>query len=272
MDLQSFIQSGLLEAYVLGQCTPEERELVERMLSEHAEARAELAVIEMTLEGYAAANAVPPPAWMKGRILERIEDEASRPASPSADDDSISANTPDASRTPLRVFQLLVLGLALFGGFLLFQKNTLTSEKTALENRVAELQKQIDDCAEQGRLKDKLQQVNVLLRDRATRDVPLANSANPALTGSTYLNPSRCEVAIDLASLPAPAAGKHYQFWSIVDGKPVSMGMVTLQDTSGWQVIPCQQNAVALAISLEDNPNGNPTPTEVYLVGAIPAG
>ncbi len=266
MDIQSFIQSGLLEAYVLGQCSTEERALVERMVAEHAEVRAELTIIEMALEGYAAANTVAPPDWMKGRILEIIENEGVSPAPPAP-----AAPTTGSSSTALRVFQLLALGLALLGGFFFFQKDNLTSEKTALENRIAELQIQIEDCNQRGQLLDKLQQANLLLRDRDTRIVPLAQAAGGVGSADTYLNTVRCQVAIDITSLPAPPAGKYYQFWSIVNGKTVSMGMVELQAIGGWQIIPCQANAVALAISLEDNPSGNPAPTEVFMVGNIPA-
>ncbi|MEO6039969.1 MAG: hypothetical protein ABIQ93_16270, partial [Saprospiraceae bacterium] len=73
MDLQTFIQSGLLESYVLGQTTAEERSLVERMLSQHAETRTELSAIEQAIERYAMAQATPPPDWMKGRILDQLE-------------------------------------------------------------------------------------------------------------------------------------------------------------------------------------------------------
>lgn len=258
MDIQSFIQSGLLEAYALGQCSAEERALVERMVAGHAEVRAELAAIEKALEGYAAANATPPPAWMKGRILDTIQNEAVPPAPPRSGS--------------LRLFQLLTPALAILAAFLFFRNNTLSSEKTALASRAAELQHQIDDCAEKGLQMDKLQQVNRLLRDRDTRDVPLSNGENGKFTGYAYHNAARCETALDLTSLPAPAPGKYFQFWSIADGKPVSMGMVDLQAAGGWLVFPCRQNAAALAISQEDKPGGNPTPTEVLLVGNIPAG
>jgi hypothetical protein len=268
MDIQSFIQSGLLEAYVFGQCSAEELALVEQMLAQHAEVRAELAVIEMALEGYAAANSEAPPAWMKGRILETIDNEAVSPRPPAPSPLSLPAMSP----TVLRVFQVLALGLALICGFFFFQKNNLTSEKTALENRVAELQKQIADCARRDSLMEKIAQVNVLLRDRATRAVPLSNGPDGKFTSFAYHNTAHCEVAIDLATLPAPAPGKYFQFWSIVDGQPVSMGMVDLRAAGGWQVIPCQTGALALAISQEDNPNGNLKPTAVVMVGVIPAG
>lgn len=261
MNLQSFIQSGLLEAYVLGQCTAEERALVERMVAEHAEARAELAAVEKAVEGYAAANAVLPPAWMKGRILERIENEAVPPAA-----------LPVSSNFSLRIFQLLTLAFALLAGFFFFQKNNLNAEKTTMEKRAAELQKQIDACAGQEKLREKLQIVNNLLRNRDTRAVPLADGDDGNFTAVAYLHTESCQVALDLNSLPEPEPGKFFQLWSIVDGKPVSMGMVDLQAAGGWQLIACQQNAIALAISQENNPGGNPAPTEVFMMGNIPAG
>ncbi len=75
MDIQSFIQSGLLEAYVMGQCTAQERAEVERMAAAHPEVRAELDAIERALEKVAQANAVPPPAGLRDQILERIQAE-----------------------------------------------------------------------------------------------------------------------------------------------------------------------------------------------------
>lgn len=261
MNLQSFIQSGLLEAYALGQCTAKERALVERMVAEHVEARDELAAVEKALERFAAANAVQPPAWMKERILERIENEGVSPAT-----------LPVSSNFSLRIFQLLSLAFALLAGFFFFQKNNLNTEKTRLENRAAELQKQIDACAEQEELREKLQTVNNLLRNRNTRTVQFARADDAKFTGNAYLQAESCQVALDINSLPAPQPGKFFQLWSIVDGKPVSMGMVDLQAVGGWQIIACQQNAVALAISLENNPTGSPIPTEVLMVGSIPAG
>ena len=109
----------------------------------------------------------------------------------------------------------------------------------------------------------------MLLRDRDTRVVPLDNGKG---TAYAYYNSIRREAALDLGGLPAPDSGKHFQFWAIVDGKPVSMGMVDLQSSGGWQTLPYLDKAAALAVSEEDSPNGNPTPTRVVMVGNIPAG
>lgn len=263
MDLQSFIRSGLLESYLLGQCTAEEQALVERMLKSHPEARAELAAIEKALEGYASAHAAAPAPGMKERILEAIDRESGSSATP------ISA--PVNSSNTLRIYQLLALALALLCGFFFYQKNNIAAEKTELEKKAAELQKQVDSCLEESRKKETFQQVNLLLRDRDdTRAVALSNGENGKFTAYAYLNTARCEVAIDLNTLPAPDPGKHLQLWSIVNGVPVSMGMLDLQAAGGWQLVPCKTGAAAIAVSQESSPQGNPTPTQVLMVGNVP--
>lgn len=259
MDIQSFIQSGLLETYVIGQCSEEERDLVERMAAQHPEVRTELSAIEQALESYASGNAVAPPAWMKGRILDAIDQEAATKAPPARGNGTGG----------LRMLQILAVTLAAAGSVLAYQLYRQQSEKAALETRSSELQAQIDDCARRTQQLDKLQQAVVLLRDRDTRAVPLDNGKG---TAYAYYNPVRREVALDLGGLPAPPPGKHFQFWAIIDGKPVSMGMVDLQSPDGWQSLPYFDNSAALAISQETSPAGNPTPTEVIMVGNVPAG
>lgn len=262
MDLQSFIQSGLLETYVLGQCTPQEQALVERMLAQHPEIRAEMSAIEAALENYAVANSAPPPPALKGRILDAIDKEAAGAPPP--------AGGNNTATSPSRLFLWVAIGLAALGGILFFLNNRLATEKNTLETRVAELQQQLDACNEQSRQKEKLQQVNVILRDRDdTQAVPMSNGEGGKFTGYAYLNTLRCEVAVDLQSLPAPDPGKYFQLWSIVNGVPVSMGMIDLQAAGGWLIVPCQTGAVAIAISQEDSPQGNPTPTQVLMAGNI---
>lgn len=260
MDIQSFIQSGLLETYVIGQCSEEERDLVERMAAQHPEVRTELSAIEQALESYASGNAVAPPAWMKDRILDAIDQE---PAATGR-----QPSPPGSGTGGLRMLQILAVALAVAGSVLAYQLYRQQSEKAVLETRSSELQAQLDDCTRRAQQLDKLQQAVVLLRDRDTRAVPLDNGKG---TAYAYYNPVRREVALDLGGLPAPAPGKHFQFWAIVDGKPVSMGMVDLQSTGGWQSLPYFDNSAALAISQETSPAGNPTPTEVIMVGNVPA-
>ncbi len=56
-EVTEFIQSGILEMYVLGSTTPEETQKVEQMAEAHEQIRAELYEIEVALEEYALSQA-----------------------------------------------------------------------------------------------------------------------------------------------------------------------------------------------------------------------
>jgi len=77
----------------------------------------------------------------------------------------------------------------------------------------------------------------------------------------TYL-PDR-DLAVLNFDLPAPATGKTYQAWSIIDGKPVSLGV--LSQNSGTVTFAANMDkASAVAISIEPL-GGSPTPTQVAI-------
>ncbi len=251
MDIQSFIQSGLLESYSLGQCNPEERLLVEEMLSQYPEARAELAAIEQALEQYANAQAVAPPADLKERIMREI--------------DQISpVVTTGINQTMLRVFQAIAIGLLAAVGYLWFQKNQSDTNQENLQRQVAQLQQQIADCDTRN---TGCREIVDLIRNPETRAFKMDNKKDaPAFVFHNTTTP-QCTALLDVAALPAQPAGKFLQFWALVDGKPVSMGMIKQDTSSGFQAFPCVANAAGFAVSVEDKKVGNPVPTEVLMLG-----
>lgn len=258
MDLQSFIQSGLLESYLLGQCTRGERALVEQMLAEHPEAvRAEMAAIEQALEGYAQSQAIAPPTGLKGQIMAAIGRESN------------PLYKPSGSRSLMPAALLVLALLAAIAGWLFFQKNKMADENAALGKQVADIELRLQNCDQSNQdLRDIIQ----VLRDPDTRPVKIGSGGGADQKVQTYVfsntNPERCKVLLDMAGLPA-ADGGYFQMWAIVDGKPQSMGMIDPKTPGGLQEFDCLPNAVAYAISVEDKPEGNPTPTTVLMVGAL---
>jgi len=71
-DIKAYIESGILELYVLGDVTPEEKRQVEEIAAKHPAIKAELGEIERSMELYAEANAVEPAADLRERILNSI--------------------------------------------------------------------------------------------------------------------------------------------------------------------------------------------------------
>jgi hypothetical protein len=53
MNIQAYIESGILEEYVLGTVSPQEKQEVECMASIYPEIQQELQILETALEKYA---------------------------------------------------------------------------------------------------------------------------------------------------------------------------------------------------------------------------
>lgn len=72
-NVSSYIDSGILEAYVLGIATMEEITIVEKMLLAHPAIKNEIAQIEVSLEKYASKHAVEPHATIKPLLFATID-------------------------------------------------------------------------------------------------------------------------------------------------------------------------------------------------------
>lgn len=257
MDIQSFIQSGLLESYALDHCTPAERLQVEEMLAQYPEARAELAAIEQAIEQYAKAQAIAPPADLKDRIMQEI--------------DRIGITlTPVVNNTMLRLFQAASVLLLAVAGYLWYQNGTTNDRLNESENLRAQLQQRVQDCETD---KDSASVVITLLRNSATQIIRMNNIVDTAGAPAYVFqntNTGTCTALLDVATLPAPPAGKYLQFWALVNGVPTNMGSIKA-DVAGFQSFACVPNAAGFAVSIEDTPTPVQTPKTVYMVGMRPA-
>ena len=72
MNLQPYIESGILELYALNVLADDEMSGVERMIATYPELKRELEAIELALESYAASRWVKPPNYLEERIVGSI--------------------------------------------------------------------------------------------------------------------------------------------------------------------------------------------------------
>jgi anti-sigma-K factor RskA len=254
MDLQSFLQSGLLESYALGQCSPAEKTEVEAMLAQHEAARTELRNVEMALEQYAQTQAVAPPAWMKGRISELLQQEQHPPNA------SSGQKMPKSGLNGWAV--LLGVASILLGTLWI---NSLSKEN-ALKNELNKAQIQIQDCETEKNKAQSLQEPIALLQDPATQHADLAwlePGENAAARASVYFNPNTRKAFVGQASLPALSGNQDYQLWVIVEGNPNPIPLNLLDGAQTLAPVkPFVGQAQAFAVSIEPkggSPNGKPT-------------
>lgn len=268
MDIQEYIQSGIIESYVLGLATEEETAELEKLCLEYPELKLAVQTFEAEMEGFATTHAVAPDPAVKDAITAALftqstaEHAAPQPVSetPVVPLHAHSEALPMRSRRwpaiAAAAIILLVVSAALnvyyYSNYknvtsqyqaLLLQRNTLEASNETYKAKYNDLS---------GNLR--------LLGDTATRTIKMTGlPGKPNSLATIYWNRQTNDVYLQANYLPETPTGKQYQLWAIVDGKPVDAGMVG--DCAGalckMKNIPSAQ---AFAITLEKT-GGSPTPT-----------
>ena len=263
MNVTEYIASGILESYVMGAVSDQERREVECLSSIYPEVRQELDQLSEALEQYTLLHSVEPPASVKDKLLKQLDFGVAQPEEEEKETiirpmpvDMSSSHT---YRVTWIVAASMGLLLLLFSFFLLNQlrnnQKTLASTRTANEN-----------------LRSEMTQTLALLSQPGLRTVELkGNEKAPQGNVLVFWNATSHQVAVDVKSLPALPSDKQYQLWSMVDGKPVDAGVF---DPSNGNTFVQRLNrtvdrADAFAITIEKR-GGSPTPTMETLLAVAP--
>lgn len=148
--------------------------------------------------------------------------------------------------------------------YLLQQNNSRTQQVTALQQQVNTLQQ---NSIEQQQQLQASAQALALWQSNEVRKLDLTNvPGKPAALAKVFWNQQTGDVYLSDISLPPAPAGKQYQLWVIVEGKPVDAGLLSSQKNTVQKMKPFEA-AQAFAITLE-NAGGSPAPTmeELYVM------
>ncbi|MBC7616231.1 MAG: cupin domain-containing protein [Pedobacter sp.] len=72
MNLKSYIESGIIEWYVLNDLPVDEKRGFERMLRTYPELREELNAIELALQSYATSQKIMPPHYLQEKVVKSL--------------------------------------------------------------------------------------------------------------------------------------------------------------------------------------------------------
>lgn len=279
MNIKEYIESGILEAYVLGALTEGERAAVEADMVMYPELAQEIAAIEAAMQSFAEANAEEPPAHMQQQIWNAIQQQSApqevpepQPVQEAKPQPKVVEFTPPpvvpARPSWQRAAVWAAVGVSVLTNFMLLSQRNKTKEE------IAQMTSQMDSLkASQQQVLAEYKKGRDMLVDTSMKTVVM-RSMQPGkeMTGMMFWSKVTGESYLTIHAMPMPEKGKQYQLWVIQDGKPVSMGVIdnNLVANAGMMYkIPKQvKGGQAFAISLEKE-GGNPTPTEVMAVGAI---
>jgi len=266
MDIQEYISSGVLEAYVLGDLSEQEVNEVERMAKQHSEIKDEIETIEEFLSDIAQKTAIQPPEGLKEQILDRL-DQGEKLSSEEGTKEVKIGKTGTAWRYMVAA-SVTIAAVSLFSAINYYQKWKSTQEE--LDNLIALNQRLAENIDQVNRQNEDISQQLQILTNTDFNQVELRGlDISPQSLVLVYWNPSSNEVYLNVNSLPEPGEGKQYQLWAIVDGKPVDAGLLDLA-LSGLYKMKDISGAAAFAITLEPlGGSENPTLEAMYVIGNV---
>lgn len=269
MEVKEIISSGLLELYITGLTSAEETLQVEQWAKQYPEIKAEIEELQNVMERYALAEAIQPDAELKQKILAKIQPDnyvkekifstIQTEQEPFAvvkghekGDRAKPYSIPPYYKWAIAASIILLIG-SLILNYTFYNKYQSTSNDLQIAQQ--ELQKQQQLTAAMGKDMD-------VMTDKYAMPVVLNGTENaPEAVAKIFWMKNTGEVYVDPRNLPQTPAGKQYQLWAIVDGKPVDAGMIsTEKGVYHIQKMKSFGKAQAFAITLEKT-GGNPTPT-----------
>lgn len=270
-DVKAYIESGILELYVLGDVSPDEKLQVEAMVQQHPTIKAELQEVEKALEQYAIANAIEPSENQRNKILNSLLTNLADDSNFRSKKDPVNSNIitlPAASSNGFYKYAFaasiaLLIGslFALFNVYKKLQQSNL--QLVAMSSQNQRYSKTVNFMNEQ----------LSVFRDSSYKVLRLKGTKNlPAGSVLVAWNPAKKKVMLDLTTLNMPVNDKdhQYQLWALVNGKPVDLGVFDKSATDTVDMKSMKPVALASAFAVTREPRGgsvNPTMSEMMLIG-----
>ena len=248
--MQEYISSGVVESYVLGLASVEERNEFEKMCRQYPEVLQARIAFELLLEKQAMQNAIEPSSDLKQKVFEEINSSAK----------VISITETSARKMNWWKYAAAVL-IILFAGSLYWG--------ISLQKKKKELSEQLNDS--NTRMAQLEQDLKVLQGNPAIKMARMdGTTVSPQSYTTVYWDTTSHDVYLLVNNLPKPASDQQYQLWALLNGQPIDMGMLEISEKP-LQLYHMKnvQAAQAFAITLEKK-GGNPTPKgAMYVVGKL---
>lgn len=270
MNANEIISSGVLELYCMGLTSAEETADVKQWAAKYPEVAAEIKAIETGLEKYAQENSITPVTPVKEKIFAAINTNTTAPVVDMKKARNAGTSVIVRRSSPFWKYaaaaSIILLAGSLFFNYTFYNKNeSLSSELVSTQT----------DLLKQKEMAGAMKQEMGIMSDKDA--VPVSLNAMPDVADAAariYWMKNNGDVYIDAANLPAAPKGKQYQFWGIVDGVPVSGGMIDTNIEVDGKKVHIQKmksfgRAQAFAVSLEDAGPEKPAPSKVVVLGKI---
>jgi anti-sigma-K factor RskA len=246
--IKLFLDSDLLEKYLLGNTTDLETLQVERYIAMYPEVRDTYNELQENLETFAKLHAIKAPQGLRDRIHARIKSERS-------------------GRKRFFSYAIAASFTAImFAGISYFfwnQNQTLQEENSVVSNKIKLLEENMKE-----QLEDVRNQFIVLNNPQTKKYNVKGNQKAKDLKAVAYINPVKKLSYINVSKLPHIPESQCFQMWAEVNGEMINLGVLEeAGDQQKLVALPYADNAVGY-ITIEPK-GGNDVPSVDNIVANI---
>lgn len=246
--IKIFLDTDLLEKYLLGFTSTEESLRIEQYIALYPEVRETYNELQENLETFAKIHALKTPEGLKEQILFKIKEEKRRKS---------------------KFYQFAIaasIAALIFAGasyFFYNQNQSLQEKNSMVTNKIKSLEDHMKI-----QLEDIRNQYIVLNNPNTKRYNVNGNKKAEELKAVAYINPVKKLSYINVSSLPQLPENKCFQMWAEVNGKMLNLGVIKqFNDKEKLMALPYADNAISY-ITIEPK-CGNDTPTVQNIVANI---
>lgn len=263
-EIIAFLESGALESYLLGTCTPQESNEIEQLIQDQPEVREMYDDLQKEIEDFANQFKQDAPLNCKDDVLGQIDQFI-------ADSRDQSTPTPSLQQQPTRSIGFARIAAAaaiiILGGYAVYtttQFNKLADQNALLFEQQEELKKELEqlDAA-----KVESQNLAALVVTPSTQKVILTQPiGEDELVVQAFWNNDQQVALLHASNLPELPETQCYQLWADVDGEMISVAVLAESDAP----IPANflENATSLNITVEPAGGNDHATVENLVVSA----
>nr|WP_068891400.1 anti-sigma factor [Pedobacter panaciterrae] len=288
-EVKAYIESGILELYVLGQLNAQEQIEVEAMASKYPEIKREIEAIEIAMEQYAVQNAIQPSVNLENKILEKIGTskttekpepiiEPVKIIEPAKEAVIVPLNTApyESKIKSLRIALVACIALLAVSIVALYSAhNQLGVAKDQIASLSLNNEKFTSTVNFMKQSNADLQKIIDMNNDPDWKAVKLAGTdMDPKAKMTVYWHAKGKHVMVDNSKMDLPANDQQhqYQLWAIVNGKPVDLGVFDVKSDSTHILLAMKEigSAAAFAVTLEKKGGSvSPTMNQMIVIGNV---
>lgn len=236
-NLKKFLNSDLLEKYLIGDISTEELYEVEYFIDEYPEIKEQFSEMEENLESYAKTFAKPAPPEVKQNVIEYASKDK-------------KSTVPNIKWYYGAVACVVTLFFTAVSIYLWKQNEMLIMQNNEVVNKFMTLQNDIVDT--NSKLEDFKNQLTVLNKAETKKYVIKGNQRAKDLKTVAYINSNDKLSVLNIVSLPELPEGQVFQMWANIDGELVSLGVLEKkQQQEKLVTLPFKENALSYNITIE---------------------